>query len=61
MRAQNNGASLFSKTAIGEYFGIGKDAVQSFVRGLEYIKVGTNKLYHVVVLAKRYEEIKRIS
>lgn len=61
MRSQNKGASLLSKEAIGSYFGIGKGAVQTYTHELEHIKVGTKKLYHVSVLAKRYEEMRRVS
>lgn len=60
MRKQFNGRSFLNMTEVGKHTGWGADKVRSFLDGVEYIKDGKEKKFHVLDLAKRFEEHRSI-
>lgn len=61
LRQSANGADFLNKTQVGKYMGFGsKDAVNNFLRGLEYYKQGKECLYQVNDLAQQIMDRRRV-
>ncbi len=53
IKSQFNGAAMLNVTEIAKYFGRSRNRMKTFLEGLEYLQMGTEKKYLVVDIAKK--------